>query len=124
MVGEFMTGKKEWVISDGFMNATSSGDFVSHEAVCVLNLSGQTANVAVTIYFEDREPMKGFTAICENDRTNHIRLDKIVNDQGEKIPREVPYAIVVESDVPIVVQHTRMDVSQAEMALMTTLAYS
>lgn len=111
MVGEFMTGKKEWVISDGFMNATSSGDFVSHEAVCVLNLSGQTANVAITIYFEDREPMKGFTATCENDR-------------GEKIPREVPYAIVVESDVPIVVQHTRMDVSQAEMALMTTLAYS
>lgn len=119
-----MTGKKEWVISDGFMNATSSGAFVSHEAVCVLNLSGQTANIKIAIYFEDRDPMKGFTAICENDRTNHIRLDKIVNDQGEKIPHEVSYAIVVESDVPIVVQHTRMDVSQADMALMTTLAYS
>lgn len=30
---------------------------------------------------------------------------------------------MVESDVPIIVQHSRMDVSQAEMTLMTTIAY-
>ena len=48
-----MTGKKEWVISDGFMNATSSGAFVSHEVVCALNLSGQTAKIKIAIYFED-----------------------------------------------------------------------
>ena len=118
-----MTGKKSWIISDGFMSETEKGKYVSHEAVCVLNLSGETANIDISIYFEDRAPLKNFKAVCENERTNHIRLDKIENESGEKIPHEVPYAIRVESDVPIVVQHSRMDVTQAEMTLMTTIAY-
>ena len=118
-----MIGKKNWIISDGFMSSTEKGKYVSHEAVCVLNISGEIANIDISIYFEDRSPLKGFKAICENERTNHIRLDKLKNENGEIIPREVPYAIRVESDVPIVVQHSRMDVSQAEMTLMTTIAY-
>lgn len=56
-------------------------------------------------------------------RTNHIRLDKIKNKNGQTIPKDVPYALLVESDVEIVAQHSRMDVSQAEMTLMTTIAY-
>ncbi len=118
-----MIGKKVWTIGDGFMSSTQKGDYVSHEAVCVLNLSQDTANIDITVYFEDREPMKGFSAVCDSDRTNHIRLDRIENDRGEKIPHEVPYAILVESDQPIVVQHSRMDVTQPEMTLMTTIAY-
>jgi hypothetical protein len=31
---------------------------------------------------------------------------------------------VIESDVPIVVQHTRLDSRQAENALMTTIAFA
>ena len=34
------------------------------------------------------------------------------------------YARVIRSDVPIVVQHTRLDSRQAENALMTTIAYT
>ena len=98
-------------------------DFVSHEAVCVLNLSGETAHIDLTIFFEDAEPLRGFHAVCENERTNHIRLDKQINDEGKPIPRNKPYAILVESDRPIVAQCSRLDVSQPEYALMTTIAY-
>lgn len=35
-----------------------------------------------------------------------------------------PYASVIESDLPIVVQHTRLDSRQAENALMTTIAFA
>jgi len=118
-----MKGKTSWIISDGFMSATEKGKYVSHEAICVLNLSGVTANINISIFFEDRPPLKNFKAICENERTNHIRLDKLKNQDGEIIPREVPYALLIESDTPIVVQHSRMDVSQPEMTLMTTIAY-
>jgi hypothetical protein len=31
---------------------------------------------------------------------------------------------VIESDVPVVVQHTRLDSRQAENALMTTIAFA
>ena len=118
-----MIGKNTWLIPDGYMSDTVKGEFVSHEAVCVLNLSGETAHVSITIYFEDAEPLRGFTAVCENERTNHIRLDKIVADDGRKIPKDTPYAVLVESDQPVVVQASRLAVSQPEYALMTTIAY-
>lgn len=118
-----MLGKNTWMIADGYMSDTVKGDYVSHEAVCVLNLSGRTAHIDLTVYFEDEEPLRRLHAVCENDRTNHIRLDRIVNDEGKTIPRNKPYAILVESDRPIVVQCSRLDVSQAEYALMTTVAY-
>ncbi len=118
-----MLGKKEWVIPDGFMNDTQNGDFNSHEAVCVLNLSENTAHIKITIFFEDSEPLKGFETICESNRTNHIRLDKIKTSDGKSIPFGKSYAVLVESSEPIVVQHSRMDVSQSEMALMSTIAY-
>lgn len=118
-----MVGKREWLIGDGFMSNTATENFVSHEAVCVLNLSGETAKINITVYFEDREPMKGFTAECANERTNHIRLDKIRNISGETIPKETPYALLIESSVPVVCQHSRLDVSDPKMTLMTTVAY-
>ena len=116
-------GKKQWLVPDGYMNDTKNGDFVSHEAVCVLNLSGENAKINITVYFEDKEPISGFTAECPTNRTNHIRLDKIENREGMKIPHGVSYALLIESNVPIVCQHSRMDVSQSEMTLMTTMAY-
>lgn len=39
------------------------------------------------------------------------------------IPRDTDYASLIESDQPIVVQHTRLDSRQAENALITTMAY-
>ena len=118
-----MYGKNVWLIADGFISNTKTDKNVSHEAVCVLNLSGEKANVKITVYFEDEEPLTGFSAVCENDRTNHIRLDKIVNDKGQKIPKEKPSALLIESDRPVVCQHTRLDVTAPDMALMTTIAY-
>ena len=116
-------GKENWIIPDGFLPEKSNGDFVSHEAVCVLNVGAEEAKINLTIYFQDREPMEGFFAVCGARRTNHIRLDKIVDAEGNKMPVGVPYAIMVHSNVPVVVQHSRMDTSQAEMTLMTTIAY-
>jgi hypothetical protein len=117
------TGKRQWLIPDGFLPDKSCGEFVSHEAICVLNTGDSDANIKLIVYFEDREPMEKFTAVCGARRTNHIRLDKIKDSSGEKIPVGVPYAIMVSSDSPIVVQHSRMDTSQAELTLMTTMAY-
>jgi hypothetical protein len=41
----------------------------------------------------------------------------------EPIPIDTEFASVIESDVAIVVQHTRLDSRQAENALLTTIAY-
>ena len=53
--------------------------------------------------------------------TRHLRFNDLCDPAP--IPRETDYASVIESDVPIVVQHTRLDSRQAENALITTVAY-
>ena len=40
------------------------------------------------------------------------------------VPRGTDYASLFVSDVPVVVQHTRLDSRKAEIALMTTVAYA
>jgi hypothetical protein len=44
-------------------------------------------------------------------------------EDPEPVPRDTDYASVIESDVPIVVQHTRLDFRQAELGLSSTIAF-
>ncbi len=118
-----MYGKNTWLIADGFMSDTQKGEHVSHESICVLNLSGETAHITMTVYFEDAEPLRGLHASCEHERSHHIRLDRLVSDDGRKIPKNTPYSVLVESDRPVAVQVSRLDVTQPEYTLMTTIPY-
>lgn len=117
-------GSKVWFIPDCYYPERSSGVFPSHEAICVLNPGKEDAHIELTLYFEDRDKSGGFSAVCKAERTNHIRLDKLKAADGESIPKGLPYALMVESDVDIIVQYSRMDTTQAEMALMTTMGHS
>ena len=51
-----------------------------------------------------------------------MRLDDSGQLGGLELPRGVPYAYAVESDEPIVVQHSRLDTS-AGYTLFTSIAY-
>ncbi|MGI6140540.1 MAG: sensory rhodopsin transducer [Caldicoprobacterales bacterium] len=117
-------GSYVWLVPDCYYPSISSpGHYISHEAICVLNTGNQDASLTLTLYFEDREPVSSFKAVCKAERTNHIRLDQIRDENGAPIPQDVPYAIMVESDQPVVVQYSRLDTTQAEMSLMTTMAH-
>ena len=113
---------KTWMIPDCYYESKSNHQ-PSHEAVCVLNTGDVDAVVTMTLYFEDREPMPGFVSHCGARRTHHIRMDKLASKTGERVPTDVPYAVLAESDVPVVAQYSRLSTSQAEMALMTTIAH-
>lgn len=116
-------GKKNWFMPDAFWAVKDNGDYVSHEAVCVLNTTDEDATIEFTLYYEDREPVKGFSAKCPARRTHHIRMDRIVDKDGNHILRGVPYAIYAESNVPIVCQYSRCDTTQSELSFMGLIAY-
>ncbi|GHV14599.1 hypothetical protein FACS1894219_10800 [Clostridia bacterium] len=116
-------GKKTWLIPDTYLQSVSKNGGLSHEAICVLNTSDTDAKIKLTLFFEDREFRDDFESFCDARKTHHIRLDKIRSKGGEPIPHDTPYAILIESNVEIVVQYSRLDTSAAEMALMTTIAY-
>ncbi|HEX4782768.1 MAG TPA: sensory rhodopsin transducer [Candidatus Sulfotelmatobacter sp.] len=118
-------GQKLWAIAEGYIPPFSHGpepEMTSHETACLLNTSDQDAHVQITVYFSDREPVGPYQVIVPANRTNHLRFNDLKDP--EPIPRGTDYASVIESDVPIVVQHTRLDSRQDANALLTTIAYA
>lgn len=117
-------GRRRWAIPEGYLPEESTGpepEMASHETACLLNASDRPARVEITAYFADREPAGPFRIEVPARRTRHLRFDEL--EEPEPIPRGADYATVLESDVPIVVQHTRLDSRQAENALLTTVAF-
>ncbi|MFL4982342.1 MAG: sensory rhodopsin transducer [Xanthobacteraceae bacterium] len=118
-------GRKLWAIAEGYIpSASSSSDraLVSHETACILNAGNREARITIMIYFADREPAGPYRVIVPARRTYHLRFNDL--EDPAPVPRDTDYSSVVESDVPIVVQHTRLDSRRAEISLMSTLAYS
>lgn len=111
----------KWYIPDCFWPVADNGEYVSHEAICVLNTNHTPVEVSLTLFFEDREEMSGFHMSVGPRRTLHIRMDKLSNDKGEVIPRGVPYAAVVECADEITVQYTRVDTTQPYLTIATTI---
>lgn len=117
-----MKGYQAWYIPDCYWpEGGTTAPYVSHESICVLNPSDADAELSITLYFEDREPIAGFTARCGARRTHHVRMDKQVSKGGQTVPRGVPYAAVVESSIPVYVQYSRCDTTQTNMAFMTAI---
>lgn len=117
-------GRRRWAIAEGYIPGESSFDdpaLISHETACILNAGDEEANVALTLYFKDREPAGPYRVTVGARRTLHLRFNDL--EDPEPVPRDTDYACAIESDVPIVVQHTRMDTRKAEIALLSTMAY-
>lgn len=120
---EHQLGHRVWAIPEGWIPGRSTGpdDMESHETVCCLNTGDADAHVTITIYFSDREPVGPYHVDVPARRTLHLWFNDL--DDPEPIPLETDYASVIRSDVPIVVQHTRLDSRQAANALITTMAF-
>ena len=121
-------GQTRWAIAVGYIpGQTSFSDpaLVSHETACILNAGDQAAHVRITIFFAffaDREPVGPYLVTVPPRRTLHLRFNDL--ERPEPIPRDTPYSSLFDSDVPIVVQHTRLDSRHAEVSLLSTTAYA
>ena len=119
------SGATTWLIPDAYLPEpiAADGPYVGHEAVCVLNATSRDASLQFDFYFEDRDPVKDIRVVVPAERTRHLRLDRAEQIGGFSVPVGVPYAIRVRSNVPITVQYSRLDTTQAQCTLMTTMAY-
>jgi len=120
-----MVGKRVWAIAEGYIPSESTSDdrrLLSHETACILNAGDRDAHVTITIYFSDREPVGPYRLSVPSRRTRHVRFNDLKDPAP--VPRDTDYSSLIESDVPIVVQHTRLDSRKAELALLTTVAFA
>jgi hypothetical protein len=117
-------GHRRWAIAEGYIPSGSvSNDpaLLSHEAVCLLNAGDEVARIEIMLYFTDRNPAGPYRASLGARRTLHLRFNDL--EEPERVPRDTSYAFVVDSNVPIVVQHTRLDSRHPNIALMSTVGY-
>lgn len=117
-------GKTSWAIAEGFIPGGSVSQdpaLVSHETACILNAADSEAHVTITVYFTDREPIGPYRATVPPRRCLHLRFNDL--DRPEPIPRDTSYASLIQSDVPIVVQHSRLDSRNPAIALLSTIAF-
>lgn len=118
-------GRTLWAIPEGFIpgkSVSQDPELISHEAACILNTDALEAHVTITIYFSDREPIGPYRVTVPPRRTLHLRFNDL--SDPESVPRDTPYASVIESDIPVVVQHTRMDTRNPAIALLSTIAFA
>lgn len=118
-------GAKFWAIPEGYIPSGSTGPapaMTSHEACCILNAGFEDAQIEIMIFFENRDPVGPYRFTVGAQRTSHLRFNDFSDPQ--EIPRDTPYASTITANVPVVVQHTRLDSRQAENALLSTIAYS
>ena len=117
-------GKRRWAIAEGYIPTWSHGpepEMKSHETACILNTGDQDAHVRIMVFFADREAAGPYEITVPARRTKHVRFNDL--QQPEAIPRGTDFSSVIESDVPVVVQHTRLDSRQNANALLSTIAY-
>ncbi|MCY4145027.1 MAG: sensory rhodopsin transducer [Chloroflexi bacterium] len=119
-------GALTWLVPDAYLAEPADADPVNknHESICVLNVTPDDANILLDFYFEDRPPVEGIAVVVPAKRCPHLRLDKPEQIGGLVIPFDVPYGLRLRSDVPIVVQYSRMYASGGKIdSLITTMAY-
>jgi hypothetical protein len=118
-------GRTHWAIAEGYIPSQSSFSepaLASHETACILNAGDRDAQVRITIYFANREPIGPYRVTVAARRTLHLKFNDLTDPAT--IPRDTDYASVFEADVPIIVQHTRLDSRRAEVSLLSTIAYA
>lgn len=117
-------GKKTWAIAEGYIPSKSNGqepDMTSHDTLCVLNRAKQVAKLTVWIYFEDKDPVGPYELSVPSQRTKHFRFNDL--NVPAEIPRDTDYASLITSDIPVVIQYTRLDSRQAENAIFSTIPF-
>jgi hypothetical protein len=118
-------GRRRWAIAEGYIpseSAFSDRALISHETACILNAGDQDAHVEISIFFAGREPVGPYRVTVGARRTLHLRFNDLTDPAP--VPRDTDYASVFVSDVPIVLQHTRLDSRRAELALLSTIAFA
>ena len=117
-------GRRTWAIAEGYIPPSSSSDtreLTSHETACILNAGKAPAHVEIMIYFADRGPVGPYRIEVPAERTRHVRFNDLKDPAP--VPVNTDFSSVISSDVPIIVQHTRLDSRQAALALLSTMAF-
>jgi hypothetical protein len=102
---------------------TTDPGYVGHEAIMILNTSDRDADVLMDVFFEDKDPCLGIRLRIPAQRIRCFRMDHPAEIGGLQLERLSQYALRFRSNVPVVVQYGRMDVTQPNLAYIGTMGH-
>ena len=117
-------GNMIWVIPGGHIPLYSTGrepEHTSRDELHLLNMNGQEATLQIIIYYTNREPSVPYTINIKARAVRSVRFNDLVDP--EPLMLDTDYAILVRSDIPLIVQFTRVATSQPELAGFTSMAF-
>ncbi len=122
-------GRTCWIVPDGYIPQITDNDkqnrsgYLSHECICVLNTGPNDVKITLSIYFEDDDPVFVEDVCVTAQRSCHLRMDELKMHGQPAIPRGKPYSLIVNSSEPVVVQMSRLDTTQKNMAFLSTMGF-
>ncbi|MFP8957693.1 sensory rhodopsin transducer [Natrialbaceae archaeon A-CW3] len=117
-------GRRRWEIPGGHVLIDSTGpepEMVSRDTLCLLNTGEEMASLEITLYYAEGREAGPYPLTLAPERVRHVRVNDMIDPYAPPLGRD--YGVVLESDVPIVVQFTRQDTRQAENATLSTIGY-
>ena len=118
-------GHKEWAFSAGHIPLRSTGKepaFTSHDKISVLNTSDSEAEIRITVFYEDKSPVKDHSITIPPRRVRKIKFNDLIDPLP--IPLDEPFGFVVQSNIPVIVQFSRMNTSSRNLAMFCATPYA
>lgn len=113
-------GKKVWLFPDAELPPAGCNAIPGHESIIVTNVTDAIAHIKLTMLYTDREPVS-FPIEVAPMRVRCLRTNE-EKDFGHLTAKEgEQYAIMLESDMPIVAQYGRAE--PRTVAFYTTPGY-
>ena len=116
-------GSKTWVFPDGDIPQPGDKEPFGHESLVILNMNDKDTKVEFDIYFDNAEPVKNITATIKAERVRCFRTNEPLGDQKYQVPFG-QYSLVVRSELPVIAQMGRMDVTQPNLAYYTKMGHA
>lgn len=117
-------GKKTWIIPDCELPQPGEGAAKGHESVIIVNDSDVDAEIAVKVFFTDKDAYEAIRWTVKAGRVRCFRMNNLTDMCGFEVPFETQYAMKLSSNTEIVVQYGRLDNTQSNLAFYTTLGYA
>lgn len=101
-------GKRVWIFPDGELPPVGLNTIPGHESVIITNTTDKKATVKITLLYTDKEPVS-FSVEVEARRVRCLRTNEEKDFGPYTAVEGEQYAIMLESDVPVVAQYGRAE---------------
>jgi hypothetical protein len=118
-------GRRRWSLAAGWAPSRGQGPEPEHtscDVLSILNAGERHADVRMRVFYAQRAAVGPFRITVAARRLRRLRVNDLIFP--EAIALDEPYGLVATSNVPVLVQFSRQDSRQAELAWLLPMSWA